>query len=81
MYDVRVPRGASFEAGEPVGTLNAMNHVHMIAGPTGAEMNALDALVLPNVSDGIPPTIDKVEVFDEIYARLRADQVAVSPAN
>ena len=72
MYDVRVPRGASFKAGEPVGTLNAMNHVHMIAGPTGTEMNALDALVLPNVSDGIPPTIDKVEVFDENWRPIEA---------
>jgi hypothetical protein len=70
MYDVRVPRGASFKAGEPVGTLNAMNHVHMIAGPTGGEMNALDALVLPNVSDGIPPVIDKVEVFDENWGPI-----------
>ena len=65
MYDVRVPRGASFNAGEPVGTLNAMNHIHMIAGPTGGEMNALAALVLPNVSDRIAPTIEAVEVFDE----------------
>jgi hypothetical protein len=46
MNGVRVPRGASFKAGEPIGSLNAMNHVHLIAGPTGAEMNALDALVL-----------------------------------
>ena len=65
MNDVRVPRGASFNAGERVGSLNAMNHVHLIAGPTGGEMNALDALVWPNVSDGITPTIEKVEFFDE----------------
>ena len=77
MYDVRVPHGASFKAGEPVGALNAMNHVHMIAGPTGAEMNALGALVLPNVSDGIPPTIDKVEVFDENWRPIET----VSPGS
>ena len=49
MSDVRVPRGAKFTAGERIGTLNAMNHVHMIAGPSGAEMNALAALTLPGV--------------------------------
>lgn len=70
MSDVRVPRGASFKAGEPIGTLNAMNHVHMIAGPTGAEMNALAALALPNVSDKIPPTIEGVEFFDEGWRRI-----------
>lgn len=65
MNGVRVPRGTKLKAGEPVGTLNAMNHVHMIAGPVGQEMNALDALVLPNVSDSIKPTIESVEFFDE----------------
>jgi len=70
MNDVRVPRGASFKAGERVGSLNAMNHVHLIAGPTGGEMNALAALVLPNVSDGIPPTIEGVELFDENWRRI-----------
>jgi DNA-binding beta-propeller fold protein YncE len=44
---VRVPRGTKFLAGEPIGTLNPMNHVHLIAGRSGAEMNALDALILP----------------------------------
>jgi len=61
---VRISRGASFKAGEPIGTLNAMNHVHTIAGPSGAEMNALAALTLPNVSDSIVPTIQDASVFD-----------------
>lgn len=67
---VRVPRGAKFEAGEPVGTLNAMNHIHMIAGPTGGEMNALAALTLPNVSDSIAPTIEDVSLFDENWNEI-----------
>ena len=74
---VRVPRGTRFKAGEAVGTLNRMNHVHLIAGRIGAEMNALDALVFPNVSDKIPPVIEKVTLFDENWQTIEtreADQ-------
>ncbi len=63
--NVRVPRGAKFEAGESIGTLNTMNHVHLIAGGSGWEMNALDALVLPDISDKIAPVIEQVSLFDE----------------
>lgn len=63
--NVRVPRGTKFDAGETIGTLNAFNHVHLIAGRTGAEMNAIDALILPNFKDTIAPTIEKVSLFDE----------------
>lgn len=62
---VRVPRGTKFEAGDAVGTLNSLSHVHLIAGRSGAEMNALDALILPDVNDAIAPTIQKVSLFDE----------------
>lgn len=65
MAGIRVRRGADFKAGEVIGTLNAMNHVHMIAGPSGDEMNALDALILPGVSDSIPPVIEDVAFFDQ----------------
>jgi hypothetical protein len=57
---VRVPRGTKFHAGEPIGTLNAMNHVHLIAGRSGFEMNALDALILPGIKDTKPPVIERV---------------------
>jgi NHL repeat len=57
---VRVPRGTKFRAGEPIGTLNPMNHVHLIAGRSGFEMNALDALVLPGITDTKPPVIENV---------------------
>jgi sugar lactone lactonase YvrE len=67
---VRIPRGSSFKAGEPIGTLNAMNHVHLIAGRSGNEMNALNALVLPGVSDTRPPTIEKVTVTDENWKSI-----------
>ena len=63
LIDVRVPRGAKFKAGEPIGTLNAMNHVHLIAGRSGSEMNALDALILPGIADTRPPVIEKVTLL------------------
>ncbi|HJU54876.1 MAG TPA: SMP-30/gluconolactonase/LRE family protein [Pyrinomonadaceae bacterium] len=63
---VRVRRGARFQAGEAVGTLNNQNHVHLIAGPVGAEFNALAALELPGVEDTVEPIIEKdgVRLFD-----------------
>jgi DNA-binding beta-propeller fold protein YncE len=64
---VRLRRGTRFRAGEAIGTLNSMNHVHLIAGRPGAEMNALDALVLPGISDSIDPTIEEVKFFDEAW--------------
>lgn len=70
---IRIPRGAKFKAGEPVGTLNAMNHVHLIAGRSGAEMNALDALILPGASDARTPTIEKVSIFDENWREIETD--------
>jgi sugar lactone lactonase YvrE len=65
LSNIRIPRGSKFKSGEAIGTLNAFNHVHLIAGRTGAEMNALDALIFPNISDKIAPTIEKVSLFDE----------------
>ena len=65
LVGVRVPRGSKFKAGEPIGTLNAMNHVHLIAGRSGSEMNALDALLLPGIADSRPPVIEKVSLYDQ----------------
>ncbi len=70
LINVRVPRGSKFTAGERIGTLNPMNHVHLIAGRTGSEMNALDALVLPGVSDTRSPVIEKVTLFDPNWHEL-----------
>lgn len=71
--NVRIPRGTKFEAGEAIGTLNSFNHVHLIAGRTGAEMNALDALKFPNISDKIPPKIEKVSLFDENWSPIETE--------
>jgi sugar lactone lactonase YvrE len=76
MTGVRVPRGSKFAAGEPVGTLNSMNHVHLIAGRSGSEMNALDALSLPGVSDSRPPVIEKISLFDKDWR-----EIETPPAN
>jgi sugar lactone lactonase YvrE len=63
---VRVRRGTSFNAGDAIGTLNNQNHVHLIAGPSGSEFNALAALELPGVKDTVAPVIEKdgVRLFD-----------------
>lgn len=74
IVNIRVPRGAKFAAGDAVGTLNSFNHVHLIAGRVGAEMNALDALVFPNISDKLAPTIEKVAFFDENWLPLETRQ-------
>lgn len=68
--NVRIPRGVSFEAGERIGTLNSMNHVHLVAGRAGSEMNALDALTLPGIADSRPPTIEKVTLFDQAWNEI-----------
>jgi hypothetical protein len=74
LKSVRVPRGAKFEAGEAIGTLNALNHVHLIAGRSGAEMNALDALVLPGISDSITPKIERLSLFNESWQLIGETQ-------
>jgi DNA-binding beta-propeller fold protein YncE len=63
--DVRIPRGTKFKAGEAIGTLNTLNHVHLVAGRSGRELNALAALKLPGVTDSRPPVIEKVTLYDK----------------
>ncbi len=67
---IRLRRGTRFEAGEPVGTLNRMNHVHLITGRSGAELNALDAVAFPGLADSKPPIIEKVTLFDENWQEI-----------
>ncbi|MEP7337035.1 MAG: hypothetical protein ABI977_04775 [Acidobacteriota bacterium] len=62
---VRLRRGALIKAGDAIGALNRLNHVHMIAGLPGAEFNALAALRLPGISDSIPPVIEAVTIANE----------------
>ena len=71
---VRVPRGAKFKAGDAIGTLNPFNHVHLIAGKSGAEMNALDALAFPGIEDKIAPKIESLELFDENWRGIETEK-------
>jgi hypothetical protein len=41
-----------------------MNHVHLIAGRNGFEMNALDALIFPGLTDTKPPVIESVRLVN-----------------
>ena len=70
IIDVRIPRGTKFVAGDVIGTLNPFNHVHLIAGRSGMEMNALDALILPGYKDTVAPKIEGVSIFDENWQPL-----------
>ncbi len=71
---VRIPRGTRFQAGDAIGTLNTFNHVHLIAGASGAEMNALDALKFPGIEDKIAPKIEGLEIFDENWTRIETEK-------
>lgn len=62
---VRVRRGARINAGDPIGTLNRLYHVHLIAGPFGSEINALAALQFPGLVDTVAPTIENLTMVNE----------------
>jgi sugar lactone lactonase YvrE len=71
---VRIRRGIKFQAGDRIGTLNPMNHVHLIAGMYGAEMNALSGLDLPGVKDTVAPKIEEIKVFGENWGEIPKNQ-------
>ncbi len=60
---VRVPRGTRFKAGEVLGTINRMAHVHLSVGASGFERNAV-ALGFTGYADHYAPRIDGIELFD-----------------
>jgi hypothetical protein len=76
LVGVRVPRGARFSSGDSIGTLNSMNHVHLIAGRSGQEVNALAALDLPGIRDSIAPVIESVDLFTDDWITLDANVVS-----
>lgn len=65
IINLRIPRGTRIKAGDVIGSLNAFNHVHLIAGRAAAEVNALAALELPGLVDTIAPTIEGLRVLGE----------------
>lgn len=70
---VRIPRGTKFKAGDAIGTLNRFNHVHLVAGRTGRELNALDALTLPGIGDEKSPIIEKVTLYDKNWNEIETE--------
>lgn len=60
---VRVRRGTRFAAGDALGTINGMAHVHLSVGASGYERNAV-ALGFANYADHYAPRIDRIELLD-----------------
>jgi len=62
---VRVRRGTRFVAGDVLGTINGMAHVHLSVGASGYERNAV-ALGFVNYADHYAPRIDRIELLDAL---------------
>ncbi len=60
---MRVLRGTRFRAGDALGTLNGMAHVHLTAGANGFERNAVQ-LGFIGYADHVAPHIDRVSLLD-----------------
>jgi hypothetical protein len=73
LVDVRVKRGARFDVGDVVGTVNPFNHVHLNIGWPEEEYNPL-LFRLVQYRDSIPPTIAAggIQLFSLDGQRLTA---------
>ena len=60
---MRVRRGTRFQAGDVLGTINRMAHVHLSVGASGFERNAV-ALGFRGYADHYAPHIDGIELLD-----------------
>ncbi|KLI99967.1 gluconolaconase [Luteimonas sp. FCS-9] len=60
---VRIARGTRLRAGEPIGTINAQAHVHLMVGPPGYQRNAI-GLRFRNFVDTVAPRIDDLALLD-----------------
>ena len=60
---MRVLRGTRFQAGDVLGTINRMAHVHLSVGASGFERNAV-ALGFNGYADHYVPHIDSIELLD-----------------
>jgi sugar lactone lactonase YvrE len=65
---VRVPRGTRFEAGEALGTVNAMSHVHLDYYPGGPSTNPM-TLPFVGLVDTVPPQINSIALYDNASGR------------
>jgi sugar lactone lactonase YvrE len=77
---VRVRRGTRINAGDAIGSLNQLNHVHLIVGPYGEESNPLEALQFPGLVDTVAPTIESVTISNDrseaLFVSTKAPTVA-----
>lgn len=62
---IRVRRGTRFHAGDVLGTINPMAHVHLSVGASGYERNAI-ALGFTGYADHQPPRIDGIHLLDTL---------------
>ncbi|MCC4594078.1 NHL repeat-containing protein [Xanthomonas campestris pv. phormiicola] len=76
---VRVLRGTRFAAGDALGTINAMAHVHLSVGASGFERNAV-LLGFRDYADHSPPQIQRIDLFDGNGQALPATQGRVRVA-
>ena len=70
---IRVLRGTRFKAGEALGSINRMAHVHLSVGASGFERNAV-ALGFQNYADAFAPRIDGIELLDVLEQPLQEKQ-------
>ena len=70
---VRVRRGARFAAGDVLGSVNQMAHVHLWMGVSGYGLNPL-TLGLRDFRDTVPPSIGSIEIRDGAGVRLTKRQ-------
>ena len=70
---MRVRRGTRFRAGEAIGSINRMAHVHLSVGASGFERNAV-ALGFRNYADAFAPRIDRIELLDLLEQPLQEKQ-------
>lgn len=68
---MRVRRGARFNTGDAIGTVNRMYHVHLNVGPPNGEVNPLSFLPV-GFTDGVAPKIEKdgIQLFDDAGRRV-----------
>lgn len=68
---VRVRRGTRFAAGDALGTINPMAHVHLEYHPGGAIINPL-TLPFAGLRDTVAPRIQSIALYDHNGRRLLA---------
>ncbi len=68
---VRVRRGTRFQAGDALGSINRMAHVHLSVGASGFERNAV-ALGFTGYADAFATRITAVEVLDDVDQPIKA---------